>query len=373
MRISINADIKDGPWGGGNQAVKSIRDGLLAKGHTVMSHIKERDIDLILMVHPSRYPGYIDYGVDEIRRYKALYPNTILLHRVNTSGDVHKGRGRETKVLLKANTYADYTVFISSFLKDLYVDKGFDPKRPNKIILNGADKKVFNSQNKKKYTLGEKIKIVTHHWSSNYNKGFDIYKRLDILLGEKRFKDIFEFTFIGNVPRRINFVNSRVINPLSGEMLSEEIKRNHVYLTASRNEGAGMHHIEGMMCGLPVLYIKSGALPEYCSFCGIGFEEDDFEGKLLKMKERYLELREKVKECHYSSDVMAAQYVTLIEDLILSRQKAPIPAPGSGIVFKERVINGFILKLKRAYFMLKKMRSNFMKRMLCVHRDRHVG
>ena len=297
MKISINAAIKEKPWGGGNQAIKSIRDGLLARGHTVVHDLKEKDIDLILMTHPSKYPGYIDYGIDEIKHYKALHPRTILIHRVNTSGDIHRGWGKETDIILKANTHADYTVFISSFLKDLYVSKGFDLKRPIKVILNGADKEIFNSKECEKIIPGEKIKIVTHHWSSNYNKGFDIYKRLDLLLSKKKFGDIFEFTFIGNKPKGINFASSKTLDPLYGKVLSDEIRKNHVYLTASRNEGAGMHHIEGMMCGLPVLYIKSGALAEYCSFCGIGFDEDDFEKKLLEMREKYEELRSKATEC----------------------------------------------------------------------------
>ena len=36
-----------------------------------------------------------------------------------------------------------------------------------------------------------------------------------------------------------------------------------------------MHHIEGALSGLPLIFRKSGALPEYCSDYGIEFIDDD--------------------------------------------------------------------------------------------------
>ena len=95
-------------------------------------------------------------------------------------------------------------------------------------------------------------------------KGFDVYKKLDELSEEVDWKGKIEFTYIGNLPKGFNFKNSRVINPLSGEKLAEQLVSHHIYITASNNEPAGMHHIEGALCGLPIIYKNSGALPEYC-------------------------------------------------------------------------------------------------------------
>ena len=35
-----------------------------------------------------------------------------------------------------------------------------------------------------------------------------------------------------------------------------------------------MHHIEGALCGLPILFRNSGSLPEYCKKYGVSFDGD---------------------------------------------------------------------------------------------------
>ena len=37
--------------------------------------------------------------------------------------------------------------------------------------------------------------------------------------------------------------------------------KHDLYISASINEPAGMHHIEGLLCGLPIIYRDNGALP----------------------------------------------------------------------------------------------------------------
>ena len=40
-------------------------------------------------------------------------------------------------------------------------------------------------------------------------------------------------------------------------LIAEELKNHHIYITASINEPSGNHHIEAGQCGLPILYIGS--------------------------------------------------------------------------------------------------------------------
>ena len=46
------------------------------------------------------------------------------------------------------------------------------------------------------FGIEKPLKIVTHHWSNNINKGFDIYKYLDDLLDNKRWKKRIRFTIL---------------------------------------------------------------------------------------------------------------------------------------------------------------------------------
>ena len=71
----------------------------------------------------------------------------------------------------------------------------------------------------------KKIRITTHHWGANWNKGFKIYKLLDDLLTDENWRDKIEFNYIGNLPQKFKFYNTNVIPPLSGIELANEIKK----------------------------------------------------------------------------------------------------------------------------------------------------
>ena len=78
------------------------------------------------------------------------------------------------------------------------------------------------------------------------------------------------------MPKSFKFINSQHIPPLSGVALSSELKKHHLYITASLNEPSGNHHIEAAQCGLPLLYIESGGIPEHCNGYGVPFNEINF-------------------------------------------------------------------------------------------------
>ena len=90
------------------------------------------------------------------------------------------------------NKSADYTVFVSIW-RWLFYKQGL--KQQTKVILAGANKEIFNADD---FTPDrKKVKIVTHHWGANWNKGFDIYSKIDNLIGKLSGNKI-DFTYIGN-------------------------------------------------------------------------------------------------------------------------------------------------------------------------------
>ena len=82
-----------------------------------------------------------------------------------------------------------------------------------------------------------------HHWSNNYNKGFYIYNKIDKLLDQCK---LFEFTYIGRYNRDYTPKNIRLIKPMFGKELGDELRKHHIYVTASLNEPCGMHQLEGI-------------------------------------------------------------------------------------------------------------------------------
>ena len=85
--------------------------------------------------------------------------------------------------------------------------------------------------------------------------------------------------------------NTNIVAPLSGLELAAELKKNHIYVTGSVNEPSGNHHIEAAQCGLPIMYINSGGIPEYCKDYGLSFELNNFTEMLEAMIKKLLQIQ----------------------------------------------------------------------------------
>lgn len=320
MKISIGTNIKEGPWGGGNLFAINLTQYLEKKGHTVINHLDHEDIDLILLTEPRKTSESSAFTHMDIFKYQKLVNrNVLVVHRVNEC-DERKKTNFVNKYLIEANRVADSTVFVSTWLKNLFINQGL--KNDNlQVILSGANSELFNRENTDVWTAEKPLKIVTHHWGANWNKGFAIYKKLDELLSKSEYKEKLEFTYIGNLPSKVKFQNSSVVKPLSGRALANEVKKHHAYLTGSLNEPSGNHHIEGGQCGLPILYIDSGGIPEYCENYGLKFTENNFESILKEFIINFSKLKSNMHTYPHDSDQMCSEYENLFIKLLDSREQ----------------------------------------------------
>ena len=319
MKISIGTNIKEGPWGGGNLFAINLRNYLLNKNHDVVTNLFDNDIDLILLTEPRKTSESSAFTHIDVKRYlKYVNNKTIVVHRLNEC-DERKNTNFVNDYLIEANKVSDQSIFVSEWLKMLFTNQGIQSEK-NTVIYGGANSTIFNQNNFKPWQGEGKIKIVTHHWGANWNKGFDAYNYLDKLMEREEWKDKIEFLYIGNMPKDFNFKNTKVIEPLSGLDLAHEIKKNHIYITGSINEPSGNHHIEGAQCGLPILYINSGGTPEYCKNFGLEFNLSNFEEKLSNLIENYNEYQNKMNKYPYSSDFMCEEYFNLFVNLIDNKE-----------------------------------------------------
>jgi len=320
MKISLGMNLQSGPWGGGNQFGHSLVKYLRSKGVEVFFDLKQPDLDLIVLAEPRSKLQISAYTDQEIKAYLLQKRwQTLVVHRINEC-DERKGTTYVNQRLIKANTCADHTVFISSWLRDLFSQHGLHTPSPN-VILNGANELIFNAHGYRHWDKTSKLRLVTHHWGGNQLKGFDIYERLDALLSLSPYKRKLEFSYIGKLPENIAFTNVRHIPPKSGAELADAIRQHHVYLTASQNEPAGMHHIEGAMCGLPLLYRESGALPEYCQGFGVGFTADNFEQKLQELIDTYDVWADRMHDYPHTAECMCKNYYNLFLELVEHRDE----------------------------------------------------
>lgn len=319
MKVALGQRIAEGPWGGGNSFVRALAERLEGEGHTVTFALADADIDLILLTDPRSRNPLVTFTPGRVLRYLLLRNrDAVVVHRINEC-DERKGTSGMNALLRRANYAADHTVFIASWLKDLAVWRR-DLGRPASVILNGADARIFHAAGHRPWDGSGPLRLVTHHWGGHRMKGFDVYEQLDALLDHPDWRGRIDFTYVGNLPAGFRFRHATHLQPLSGAPLAEALRRHHVYVTASVNEPAGMHHIEGALCGLPLLYRNSGALPEYCAGFGIAFDGPDFPEALARMVETYPQRRARMPAYARTAEAMTAQYVALFADLLARRR-----------------------------------------------------
>jgi len=304
MKIFFNRVPKYEPYGGGNQFLYRLVEILQERGHEVCYHLED-NIDVIFMMDPR--PGDIGYSVEHIESYKRLNPRVKILHRVNEC-DARKGTNFMDPLLLRGMGISDRVVFISQWLKEYFQDRGFS--RDSHVIYNGCNLKHFHQMPHKR---NDPIKVVTHHWSDNYMKGFDLYVEIDKFLVQNPGR--FDFTYVGRYWSGYMPQATRVVAPTSGTNLGNELRKHDVYVTASRNEPCGMHHIEGAACGLPVLYhSETGGIKELCQKHGIEFNSfDTFLEGLEKMEKDYQNYRNMIDVQSLDINLCCKKYIDIIE------------------------------------------------------------
>jgi len=320
MKVSIGTNIKEGPWGGGNLFAINLKNYLEKNGHTVIHDLKDNDIDLILITEPRKTSESSAFTHVEVLKYLSyVKEDAMVVHRFNEC-DERKNTNYVNKYLINANKIADHTVFVSEWLRSLYKMQGFG-RIDSDVIYAGANKEIFNTSNFKPWDKANPIKIVTHHWGANWNKGFEYYLLLDSFMDDEKWKKVIEFTYIGNIPKKVNFKNTKVLQPLSGLNLAKEIKKNDMYLTGSINEPSGNHHIEAAQCGLPLLYINSGGIPEYCDGFGTMFNDKrDFEDKLSEAIKSYETISQNIQDYPYSAEIMSEDFLNLFNKMVENKK-----------------------------------------------------
>ena len=288
MRLLVNRKVVQGPWGGGNKFVRGIYEHAHEFGVDIVSEMSS-NIDAALMINP--YPGDLGIGINEIIRLKMSNPKIKLIHRVN---DHDFSRipydGRNDNINIECSKYCDGTVFVSDWVKNYYQEKSWHCENLS-IIHNGVDKSIFKKSHNKISKTNKKINIVSHHWSTNEGKGFKIYEALDEFCQKNN--DKFTFTYIGRHPNR--FKHSKVVKPLFGVELGNELSKYDLYVSASRYESGPNHVLEALACDIPVLITEES---------GGGLEFVDSENHFSD----WPSLEEKILSSDYTTEINYQPY-----------------------------------------------------------------
>ena len=250
MKIYINRKPVEGPWGGGNLFVTAMHDYLPLLDFELL---KNRDLlngiipDVVFLQSP-KPDSEMRFSINDALVLKKKYPQIKIIMRVNDC-DARKGTEGVDDMWLECSKYVDKTIFVSNWMKEYFIKKGWKCKI-NHVVYNGVNLSHFKERDKIK---NGKINIVTHHWSNNRMKGFDIYEELDRFVGKN---NRFTFTYIG---RDLGtFKNTKIIKPLFGEELGKELSRYDVYISGSKFDPGPNHILESIACGIPTIVRSTG-------------------------------------------------------------------------------------------------------------------
>ena len=308
---ALNLKPRSASWGGANQWTSQLVRFLKYNGWRVRFDLNG-DTDVIVMTHTG-LSNATSFGWEAVDQFKKTHPEVRCLHRINDN-DIRKETSEMDLLLADSNRVADHTVFVSEWLRDHHAARWFDAAHSHSVITPGADPRFFHPIGNQLPKPGEPIRLVTHHWSDNWKKGFDVYRDVDGLIAD-RLSGKCELWVIGRWPSDLKWKSARTFGPASGKKLAALLRQCHGYVSASRFEPGAMHVAEGLQCGLPLLYHRdSGGTVEQGLRYGMQIS-DNLEKTLIEFHAALPSLREKLLASPPSGSRMAAEYFELIQKL----------------------------------------------------------
>ncbi len=281
MKINIYFPFTDGPFGGGNQFLKALRNYLKK---TAEYEEMPENADIILFNS--------HHNVSELIKLKRKYPQKIFIHRIDGPVFLIRNDNRILDKLIYTfnDKIADASIFQSEWSKIKNYELGIKKKQFETIILNAPDSEIFNKKEKLKFKSGGKTKIIATSWASNINKGFETYAFLDENLDFTKY----EMTFCGNSP--VKFKNIKHIKPLPSKELAKILKKHDIFITASKNDPCSNALIEAMHCGLPAIGLNDGGHPQIMGKGGLTFNDNnEIIEKIKTVTENYSDFQNNIK------------------------------------------------------------------------------
>jgi glycosyltransferase involved in cell wall biosynthesis len=278
--VAIFHEFHAPPYGGGNQFLLALVGELERRGLTVE---KNR------VSHGTPSCLYNSFNFDFARLRRLVRDDVRMVHRVDGPVGVYRGFDDGTdRRIAEINNIADVTILQSQFSLRKHMDLGIELRNPV-VVRNSVDPAIFHPPAQER-APGDRLRVITTSWSANPRKGADVLAWIDRNLDP----DGFEVTFAGNTEQA--FERIRVVGALPSQPLADLLRGHDVYLAASRDDPCSNALLEGLACGLPAAFLRSGGHPELVGEGGIGFDEpDELPSVLARLRDELSERRARIR------------------------------------------------------------------------------
>lgn len=324
MDVYLNFTPRDTPYGGANSFLRTLMRALERRGVSFTADplatvdvaflnaltngldlaavraVAERDVPIV-----HRKTGYRGRGIAELR---AEVDGVIV-------GDARQ---------VEFSPYVAHTIFQSAYSKEVFESSGFTG--PSSVIPNGVDETIFNTtvsprfgrpRPRARWRTGERLRVVISTWSTDDSKGFPAYREIDAAFAGRR--DV-ELSLVGRAPEGLRLRAIRVRGARRSARLAAYLKHQHVLLQLTQWESCSNALIEGLNCGLPAVYLESGANPEMAEPYGSPYR-GDLDAALAELLPRYDEIYATLPSNPYRIELVAPRYLAILES---AARRAPV-------------------------------------------------
>lgn len=267
MKIHILHNLREEPWGGGNQFLKALRGEWIRQG-VYASTPDEADAILI-----NSYPFGAEGLFDRLWRLKYRHPDKVVIYRLDGPISLIRQKDRDVDRIIRVwnDLIADGIIFQSVWCQEQNRHTCGITSPYQTVIHNAPDPTIFHPSSLPALPALPTLpalpsKLIATSWSSNPRKGFDIYKFLDEHLDFTRY----DMTFVGNSP--IEFKHIKIMKPVSSQELCAILGTHNIFITASKADPCSNSLIEALTCGLPAVARNDGGHPELVQTGGELFE-----------------------------------------------------------------------------------------------------
>jgi len=275
--LSVFHEYVPPPSGGGHQFVRALSRELERRGLRLEANRISGDTRTCL---------FNSFNFDAARLRRFAREDVRMVHRVDGPIGAYRGfdDGTDKHIVDLNRAFADATVVQSRYSLEKHAELGLELRSPV-LIPNAPDPEIFHPPAAQTALAGRRLRVIATSWSDNPRKGADVLEWLDRHLDE----DELEVTFGGRTETR--FERIRVVGPLASQELAELLRAQDVYLAPSRDDPCSNALLEGLACGLPAAFLRSGGHPELVGEGGLGFDDAEELPELFARLRRELDAR----------------------------------------------------------------------------------